>query len=150
MVELVRAGRDPDDLAREFEPTVQSILAWVLKADKKEGRREDTVAGLGPTDREELARLQPENRQLRVERDIPQKPRPGLHGRAGQYRPALPIYECEPGLVPGAHHGTRSRRVPGGFLRLGRVDSRDSQFGRGVIQGGFLGGRLWALWIVWC
>ena len=23
MVELVRAGRDPDDLAREFEPTAQ-------------------------------------------------------------------------------------------------------------------------------
>jgi transposase len=25
MVELVRAGRDADDLAREFEPTAQSI-----------------------------------------------------------------------------------------------------------------------------
>jgi hypothetical protein len=25
MVELVRAGRSPDDLAREFEPTAQSI-----------------------------------------------------------------------------------------------------------------------------
>ena len=25
MVELVRAGRSPDDLAKEFEPTAQSI-----------------------------------------------------------------------------------------------------------------------------
>ncbi len=70
MVELVRAGRDPDDLAREFEPAAQSIRAWILKADKKEGRQEDLVGGLGPTDREELARLRREVRQLRVERDI--------------------------------------------------------------------------------
>ena len=68
MVELVRAGRDPDDLAREFEPTAQSIRAWAAKADKEEGRREGTVSGLGPTDREELARLRREVRQLRVER----------------------------------------------------------------------------------
>ena len=76
MVELVRAGRDPDDLAREFEPTAQSIRAWVLKADKKEGRRAwaakriEVVAGLGSTDREELARLRREVRQLRMEHDI--------------------------------------------------------------------------------
>ncbi len=34
MVELVRAGRDPDDLAREFEPTAQSIRHWVGVADR--------------------------------------------------------------------------------------------------------------------
>jgi transposase len=28
MVELVRAGRSPDDLAKEFEPTAQSIRNW--------------------------------------------------------------------------------------------------------------------------
>jgi transposase len=32
MVDLVRAGRDPDDLAREFEPTAQSIRNWVAAA----------------------------------------------------------------------------------------------------------------------
>ena len=37
MVELVRAGRDPDDLAREFEPTAQSIRNWMARVDKKEG-----------------------------------------------------------------------------------------------------------------
>ena len=31
MVDLVRAGRDPDDLAREFEPTAQSIRNWVAR-----------------------------------------------------------------------------------------------------------------------
>ena len=29
MVELVRAGRSPEELAREFEPTAQSIRNWV-------------------------------------------------------------------------------------------------------------------------
>ena len=38
MVELVRAGRDPEDLAREFEPTARSIRAWVAQADRTEGR----------------------------------------------------------------------------------------------------------------
>ena len=31
MVELVRAGRSPEDLAREFEPTAQSIGNWVAR-----------------------------------------------------------------------------------------------------------------------
>lgn len=71
MVELVRAGRDPEDLAREFEPTAQSIRAWVLQAERAEGRREEAVpAALSAAEREELARLRREVRQLRLERDI--------------------------------------------------------------------------------
>jgi transposase len=70
MVDLVRAGRSPDELAKEFEPTAQSIAAWVVAADKQEGRREETVAGLGASERDELARLRRENKQLRLERDI--------------------------------------------------------------------------------
>jgi transposase len=37
MVDLVRAGRSPEELAREFEPTAQSIGAWVAAADRKAG-----------------------------------------------------------------------------------------------------------------
>ena len=33
MVELGRAGRDPADLAREFEPSAQMIRNWVAQAD---------------------------------------------------------------------------------------------------------------------
>ena len=29
IVDLVRAGRDPSDLAREFEPSAQAIRNWV-------------------------------------------------------------------------------------------------------------------------
>ncbi len=44
MIELVRAGRTPEDLAKEFEPSAQAIRNWVAQADRDEGRRED---GLG-------------------------------------------------------------------------------------------------------
>ena len=70
MVDLVRAGRDPDDLAREFEPTAQSIRTWVAQADRSEGRREEATPGLTAAERDELARLRRENKQLRLERDI--------------------------------------------------------------------------------
>ena len=54
MVELVRAGRTPEQLAKEFEPSAQAIRNWVAQADRDEGRRVD-----GPTtvEREELGRL---------------------------------------------------------------------------------------------
>ena len=31
MVELVRTGRTPEELAREFEPTAQAIRNWVAQ-----------------------------------------------------------------------------------------------------------------------
>ena len=67
MVELVRAGRSPEELAKEFEPTAESIRNWVKQADRDEGRRDD---GLTSAEREELRRLRRENRQLRLEREI--------------------------------------------------------------------------------
>ena len=33
MIDLVRAGRSLEDLSREFEPTAQSVGAWVAAAD---------------------------------------------------------------------------------------------------------------------
>lgn len=67
MVDLVRAGRSPQELAREFEPTAESINSWVRKADRDEGIRDD---GLTSDEREELRQLRKENRQLRQEREI--------------------------------------------------------------------------------
>src|SRR5260370_42097045 len=70
MVELVRAGRDPAELAREFEPTAQSISHWVAQADRQEGRQEEKGNGLSAAEREELARLRRENKQVRLGREI--------------------------------------------------------------------------------
>ena len=67
ILELVRAGRSPEELAREFEPTAQTIKNWLKQADRDEGRRHD---GLTTAERQELARLRRENKQLRLEREI--------------------------------------------------------------------------------
>ena len=69
-VELVRTGRTPGELAREFECSASAIRNWVRQADRDEGRRED---GLTTAEREELRRLRRENRQLREEREILKK-----------------------------------------------------------------------------
>ncbi len=70
IVELVRAGRSPEELAREFEPSPQAIRNWVQQADVDEGRRKD---GVSTNERQELNRLRRENRQLRMEREILKK-----------------------------------------------------------------------------
>lgn len=69
MIELVRAGRTPEDLAREFEPSAQAIRNWVAQSGGiAESRRE--ASGLTSAEQEELRRLRRENRQLREEREI--------------------------------------------------------------------------------
>ena len=70
MVELVRSGRTPAELAREFEPSEGAIRNWVKRADLDEGRRRD---GLTSDERDELRRLKREVRQLRTEREILKK-----------------------------------------------------------------------------
>jgi transposase len=70
MVQLVRAGRSPEELAQEFEPTAQAIRNWVAQAERDEGLRQD---GLTTNEREELNRLRRENRQLKQEREILKK-----------------------------------------------------------------------------
>lgn len=70
MVELVRTGRSPKALAREFEPSEQTIRNWVKQADLDSGRRTD---GLTSEEQTELRRLRRENRQLKLEREILKK-----------------------------------------------------------------------------
>lgn len=67
MIELVRAGRSPEELGREFEATAQSIRNWVAQEDRDKGRRSD---GLTSSERSELNRLRREIRQLKLEREV--------------------------------------------------------------------------------
>jgi transposase len=66
IIELAHAGRGIDQLAREFEPSVNAIRKWVKQASLDEGLRS---AGLTTTEREEPNRLRRENRILREERE---------------------------------------------------------------------------------
>jgi len=67
MIELVRAGRTPASLSREFGPSAWTIGLWVKQAARDAGRGD---GGLTTAEREELRRLRHENRKLREEREI--------------------------------------------------------------------------------
>lgn len=67
IVELVWTGRTAEDLAREFEPSAQTIHNWVRQANRDAGRGE---GGATTAERQELHRLRRENKQLRQEREI--------------------------------------------------------------------------------
>jgi transposase len=70
LVEQVRSGRTPEELAQKFEPTAQSIRNWVAQADRDDGVRAD---GLASDERDELRRLRREVKTLREEREILKK-----------------------------------------------------------------------------
>ena len=67
MIALVRSGRSPDSLAKEFPPSAKTIRQWARQADLDEGRRAD---GLTSVERDELQRLRKEVKNLRIEREI--------------------------------------------------------------------------------
>ena len=68
IVELVRAGRTPEELAKEFEPSAQTIRGVSQdRADAGQG------PGLTSDEKEELARLRREVKQLREEKEILRK-----------------------------------------------------------------------------
>jgi len=62
LVEMVRAGRSPAELAEQFEPSEQCIRNWVKQADRDSAKCPD---GLTTAEKEELGRLRRENRALR-------------------------------------------------------------------------------------
>jgi transposase len=70
LIGLIREGRTPEELSRQFEPSAQSIRNWMAQADRDEGRRQD---GLTTSERDELQRLRRENDRLREEREILKK-----------------------------------------------------------------------------
>ena len=70
MVELVRSGRSPEELSREFEPTAQTIHNRLKQTDLDAGLRSD---GLTTEEREELRLLRRENKRLRMEQEILKK-----------------------------------------------------------------------------
>ena len=117
MVELVRAGRDPENLSREFEPSAQSIRNWVAEIARKVAANPRPMRSLRPS-----ARNWPGCGGRTVSSALRgtyfQKPRPGLPARPARYRPDIPVHEREPGLLSGRRHGTRARRVEGWLLRV--------------------------------
>jgi transposase len=70
MVELVRAGRNPVELSREFPCSAQTIRNWVGQAAADAGKPRAGNNVLPTAEREEVTRLRRQVRQLQMERDI--------------------------------------------------------------------------------
>ena len=73
IVELVRAGRGPTELAREFGCNASSIHAWIKAADRAAGVLDVDAkpdAPLTPAERQELHELRRKFKQVQMERDI--------------------------------------------------------------------------------
>lgn len=70
IIALARAGRSAAELAREFDPSEQTIRNWLFQAQVDTGERDD---GLSTDEKDELRRLRKENRRLREEREILKK-----------------------------------------------------------------------------
>ena len=47
LVELVRSGRSPEELAKEFEPSPNTIRKWATQADIDEGVRSEGLTNSG-------------------------------------------------------------------------------------------------------
>ena len=64
-------GKSVSAVARDLDLTASALRVWVMRAqaDRTKGKS----GGLTTAEREELARLRKENRQLRLERDILKK-----------------------------------------------------------------------------
>ena len=105
MVELVRAGRSPESLAKEFEPSANTIRKWVVQVDLDEGVRSD---GLTTAERKELRELRRKVKQMEMEKEILGKAaaRPTLRvgARQGSRLPfrSVRIREGESGRLPGS------------------------------------------------
>ena len=116
MVELVRAGRKPAELSKEFGCSVWSIRGWVKQSDRDAGRGD---GGLTSAEREELTKLKREVRSSSSRGKFCQKPRPGSHRRSRRTRSPLRIRESEPGQVSGTTDVPTARSFCERFLCLG-------------------------------
>ncbi len=66
LLDLVREGRTPEQLAQEYEPSARTIRNW-LRADEAKSLARETDKD------QELKKLKIENARLREERDILKK-----------------------------------------------------------------------------
>ncbi len=67
LIALVASGHSPEEMAKEFEPSAQTIRSWVKRAEADGGKRRDVLTS---AEHEELAKLRRELKQLKLEREI--------------------------------------------------------------------------------
>ncbi|AEH07606.1 transposase IS3/IS911 family protein [Candidatus Protofrankia datiscae] len=121
MIELVRAGRSPEEPVAEYGPSGQSIRDRVHQDERADGIRSD---GLAAAERDEPNRLQKENRQLWEEREILRKAAVfSRHGDLSEMKVALT--DAEKTLFC-LHIGLRAGYVARGLMRVAGAEQRET------------------------
>jgi transposase len=69
IVELARSGRSPEELAKEFEPSAQTIRTWINQDRTDAGERPGLTSG----EKEELVALRRRVKALEEEKEILRK-----------------------------------------------------------------------------
>ena len=139
MVDLVRAGRDPEDLARKetAEPTAQSIRNWVADGTNVDGRRGEAGDALTSVEQEGLLKLRRENKQLRLERDILSRATAWFARETNIVPSGSSITDCWPGPRPVDHGDAHPLNLAEDLgLRIS-----PSRFRHSSSVSGFAGGR---------
>lgn len=67
IIDLAAEGHTVSELARQFEPTAETIRKWIIQAERDSGLRDD---GLTSDERKELQRLRREVKRLKMEKEI--------------------------------------------------------------------------------
>ena len=125
MVDLVRSGRAPEDLAREFEPSSQAIRTWVAQAAEM---RVSAATGCGRRSVTSCADCAGRTGACAKSERYWQKQRPGSRGRPDPGD--LPVHERESGSFPRRHDGPSVRRLPERVLRVALSSAVGSGTGR--------------------
>ena len=94
MIDLVRSGRTPEELSREFDPSAQTIRNWVAAAESEDGASGDWSEG----ERRSFARPRPRSGGSKRKSTSSRRRRCGSRGRpAGETL----VDRDGPGGVPG-------------------------------------------------
>ena len=120
LIELLRGGRTPEQLAQEFEPSAQTIRNWIHQAKRDAGQRTD---GLTTPQREELTRRRRELRQSSSTVRSWQKLRSGSHGRPARSHRAVRVREGSSGRLPGRDDVSRPPGLLEWLLRVAAARS---------------------------
>lgn len=83
MIDLVRSGRTPEALSREFDPSAQAIRNWVAAAESEDG----ASGGWSEGERRELREAKAKIRQLEEEIEILKKAAVWFAREAGRTEP---------------------------------------------------------------
>ena len=119
MVELVKAGRSPEEVGKEFDVAPQTIRNWLRDAKVDLSREPDHLT---TAEREELNRLRRENRQLQLEREILSKAA-AWFARETDVDPAegFRVRERAPGRLSDRHDVPRAGGLPQRLLCVGEA-----------------------------